>query len=110
MTAMRLTSPPECNTTALNHWMRFSAEQAAGRSGMCQHFVSSDVPAFPYYTLAWACLFSSPRSIAALYDAYFGFVTFFCWLRRREQSLGIKIVWFILIMALGNMAMSAYVF
>jgi len=77
---------------------------------MCQHFVSSDVPAFPYYTLAWACLFSSPRSIAALYDAYFGFVTFFCWLRRREQSLGIKIVWFILIMALGNMAMSAYVF
>ena len=46
---------------------------------------------------------------ATLYDAYFGFVTFFCWVAWRERSLGIKIVWFVLIMALGNIAMSFYV-
>lgn len=52
---------------------------------------------------------ASPWSMATLYDAYFGFVTFFCWLAWRERSLGIKIVWFVLIMALGNIAMSLYV-
>jgi hypothetical protein len=52
---------------------------------------------------------ASPWSMATLYDAYFGFITFFCWLAWRERSLGIKIVWFILIMGLGNIAMSFYV-
>lgn len=52
---------------------------------------------------------SSPWSMATLYDAYFGFLTFFCWLAWREHSLGLKILWFVLIMALGNIAMSAYV-
>ena len=46
---------------------------------------------------------------ATLYDAYFGFITFFCWVAWRERSLGIKVLWFILIMALGNIAMSFYV-
>ena len=46
---------------------------------------------------------------ATLYDAYFGFVTFFCWVAWRERSLGIKILWFVLIMTLGNIAMSFYV-
>ena len=36
-------------------------------------------------------------------------LTFFCWLAWRERSLSIKVVWFILIMALGNIAMSFYV-
>ena len=52
---------------------------------------------------------ASPWSMATLYDAYFGFITFFCWLAWRERSSGIKILWFLLIMALGNLAMSAYV-
>ncbi len=52
---------------------------------------------------------ASPWSMATLYDAYFGFITFFCWLAWRERSLGIKIAWFVAIMALGNIAMSAYV-
>lgn len=47
--------------------------------------------------------------MATLYDAYFGFVTFFCWLAWRERSLAAKIIWFVLIMTLGNIAMSAYV-
>ena len=52
---------------------------------------------------------ASPWSLGTLYDAYFGFITFFCWLAWRERSLGIKIVWLVLIMALGNIAMSLYV-
>jgi Protein of unknown function (DUF1475) len=52
---------------------------------------------------------ASPWSMATLYDAYFGFLTFFCWLAWREGGLALKIVWFVLIMALGNIAMSLYV-
>ena len=52
---------------------------------------------------------ASPWSMATLYDAYFGFITFFCWLAWRERSPGIKIMWFVLIMALGNIAMALYV-
>jgi hypothetical protein len=52
---------------------------------------------------------ASPWSMATLYDAYFGFLTFFCWLAWREKSLAVKIVWFVLIMLGGNIAMSLYV-
>lgn len=52
---------------------------------------------------------ASPWSMATLYDAYFGFLTFFCWLAWRERSTAIKVGWFILIMGLGNIAMSLYV-
>jgi predicted permease len=45
---------------------------------------------------------------ATLADAYFGFLTFYCWVLYKETSVLSRIVWFILIMALGNMAMSAY--
>lgn len=58
---------------------------------------------------AWPTFAGSPWAMATLYDAYFGFLTFFCWLAWRERSLGLKILWFVLIMALGNIAMSAYV-
>ena len=60
----------------------------------------------------WSALGSfaaSPWSMATLYDAYFGFITFFCWVAWRERSLGVKVLWFVLIMALGNIAMSLYV-
>jgi hypothetical protein len=52
---------------------------------------------------------ANPWAMATLYDAYFGFITFFCWLAWRERSLGIKLLWFVLIMAGGNIAMSLYV-
>ncbi len=50
----------------------------------------------------------SPWAVATLYDAYCGFITFFVWVCFKERSLGARILWFILIMALGNIAMSAY--
>jgi Protein of unknown function (DUF1475) len=60
----------------------------------------------------WSALPSfaaSPWAMATLYDAYFGFLTFFCWLAWRERSPGVKVLWFVLIMAGGNIAMSLYV-
>ncbi len=55
---------------------------------------------------SWA---ASPWAVATLFDAYFGFVTFFVWVCFKERSLAAKAVWFVLIMALGNIAMSGYV-
>jgi uncharacterized membrane protein YczE len=58
----------------------------------------------------WQASFTgNPWAWATLYDAYFGFITFFCRVAWREPSLISKIVWFLLIMLLGNIAMSFYV-
>jgi hypothetical protein len=51
----------------------------------------------------------SPWAVATLFDAYFGFLTFFIWVCFKEKTLLAKILWFLLIMGLGNIAMSAYV-
>jgi hypothetical protein len=52
---------------------------------------------------------SSPWAVATLFDAYFGFLTFFVWVCFKERSLAAKLIWFVLIMGLGNIAMSGYV-
>jgi hypothetical protein len=52
---------------------------------------------------------SSPWAVATLFDAYFGFLTFFVWVCFKERSLAAKLIWFVLIMGLGNVAMSGYV-
>jgi hypothetical protein len=58
----------------------------------------------------WQASFTNnPWAWATLYDAYFGFLTFFCWVAWRERSIATKIIWFILIMLLGNIAMSFFV-
>ncbi|MEM9411137.1 MAG: DUF1475 family protein [Planctomycetota bacterium] len=44
-----------------------------------------------------------------LLDAYFGFITFYVWVAYKETSKLSKLAWFILIMTLGNIAMSIYV-
>ncbi len=48
-------------------------------------------------------------TIATLLDAYFGFVTFYVWVHYKERRWLARVAWFAAIMALGNMAMSAYV-
>lgn len=55
---------------------------------------------------SWA---ASPWAVATLFDAYFGFITFFVWVCYKESGVGRKILWFFLIMGLGNIAMSGYV-
>jgi len=55
---------------------------------------------------SWA---QSPWAVATLFDAYFGFITFYAWVFYKETSWAARVVWFVLIMGLGNMAMSSYV-
>ncbi len=51
---------------------------------------------------------NDPWFIATLFDAYFGFITFYCWVFYKESSILGKCIWFVLIMLGGNLAMSAY--
>jgi len=52
-------------------------------------------------------LSNDPWAVATLWDAYFGFLTFYLWVFYKEKWLG-RFVWFFLIMTLGNMAMALY--
>jgi len=52
---------------------------------------------------------TSPWAVATLFDAYFGFTTFWVWVCFKERSVWAKALWFVLIMALGNIAMSGYI-
>ena len=55
---------------------------------------------------SWA---HSPWAVATLFDAYFGFTTFYAWVFYKETGWGARLAWFVLIMGLGNIAMSSYV-
>ena len=60
----------------------------------------------------WGGLTQAPDNgwtIATLFDAYFGFVTFYVWLAYKERGWLARIAWLIAILLLGNMAMSTYV-
>ena len=61
--------------------------------------------------LHWGGLQGPDRywTIATMMDAYFGFLTFYVWVFFKESRWFARIAWFIGIMLLGNMAMSAYV-
>ncbi len=51
----------------------------------------------------------NPWAMATLYDAYCGFITFFVWVAYKETTWLSRALWFVLIMALGNIAMAVYV-
>ena len=60
-------------------------------------------------------LFSVPRAVAThpwfvatMFDAYWGFITFFVWVCYRQTAWTARIAWFFAIVALGNIAMSSY--
>ncbi len=48
-------------------------------------------------------------TLATLIDAYYGFLTFYVWVWFKEPGAIARAGWFIAIMSLGTMAMSAYV-
>ena len=54
---------------------------------------------------SWAL---TPWAVATLFDAYFGFVTFYAWVFYKETSWLARMVWFVAIMGLGNIAMNRY--
>lgn len=60
----------------------------------------------------WGGLTTPPDNlwtIATLIDAYYGFITFYVWVLWKERRVVPRILWFVAIMLLGNIAMSAYV-
>ena len=67
----------------------------------------------------WASLqvsvFAIPRAVgghpwfvATLFDTYWAFLTFYLWLVYKEAAWVSSILWFIVIVLLGNIAMSIY--
>ena len=58
---------------------------------------------------AWPTYAANPWAVATLWDAYFGFLTFYVWVVYNEKKIWARILWFLLIMGLGNIAMSLYV-
>ena len=72
------------------------------------------------WVTSWAsvqcALWETPRAvathpwfIATLFDTYWGFITFYCWLAYKERSWIAKVLWLIAVLALGNIAMSIYI-
>lgn len=51
----------------------------------------------------------NPWFVATLVDAYFGFLWFWAWVAYKERSWSSRLVWLVLILTLGNMAMAAYI-
>lgn len=49
-----------------------------------------------------------PWVIATLFDAYWAFIAFFVWVAWKEQSLAARVLWFLSLIALGNLAIAAY--
>lgn len=57
---------------------------------------------------ARSATFRDPWVIATLFDAYWAFIAFYVWVAWKEQSLIARLLWFVSIILLGNMAMAAY--
>ncbi|GDY20868.1 hypothetical protein LBMAG56_22140 [Verrucomicrobiota bacterium] len=49
-----------------------------------------------------------PWFIATLFDTYFGFLTFYVWLAYKETSNLARVLWLVVILLLGNIAMAIY--
>jgi hypothetical protein len=58
---------------------------------------------------AWDSFAANPWAVATLYDAYFGFITFWVWVAYKERTMWSRLLWLVLILGLGNIAMSLYV-
>jgi hypothetical protein len=58
---------------------------------------------------SWQSYAANPWAVATLWDAYFGFLTVYLWVCFKERKPGARILWFVLIMSLGNIAISFYV-
>lgn len=49
-----------------------------------------------------------PWFIATLFDAYWGFFTFYAWQWYKEPAWAARSLWFVALVLLGNMAMAVY--
>lgn len=53
-------------------------------------------------------MFAERWGIATLFDAYFGFLTFYAWVFYKERSVAARIGWLAAILFFGNIAMAIY--
>lgn len=53
-------------------------------------------------------VYTHPWFIATLFDAYWGFITFFIWVAFKQTNLFARLAWLVAILLLGNIAMAAY--
>jgi hypothetical protein len=83
-------------------------------------FVFSGVLVAMLSVTAWASLrgalwdtphavVTHPWFIATLFDTYFAFLTFFCWVAYKETKMWARAVWLLAILTLGNIAMASYI-
>ena len=49
-----------------------------------------------------------PWFIACLVDAYWGFLTFYCWVFYLERTVIARAAWLVALLGLGNIAMAIY--
>ncbi|WP_009958809.1 DUF1475 family protein [Verrucomicrobium spinosum] len=49
-----------------------------------------------------------PWFIATLFDAYWGFLTFYIWVFYLERRILARVLWLVAILLLGNIAMAVY--
>ena len=49
-----------------------------------------------------------PWFIATLFDTYWAFLTFYCWVAYKERSWIARIAWLLGVLLLGNIAMAVY--
>jgi len=56
-----------------------------------------------------AQMLATPWGWMTLFDAYLGFITFYVWVAYKEVSIAARVLWFVAIMLLGNIAMAFYV-
>lgn len=57
---------------------------------------------------ARSATFRDPWVIATLFDAYWAFISFYVWIAWKEQSRAARVLWFVAVILLGNIAMAAY--
>lgn len=53
-------------------------------------------------------VYAHPWFVATLFDAYWGFATFFVWVCYKQTSWLARAAWFVAILLLGNIAMASY--
>lgn len=58
--------------------------------------------------LGFEYLFESRWGVATLFDTYFGFITIYLWIAYKEVTWPKRILWLVLVLALGSIAFSIY--
>jgi len=53
-------------------------------------------------------LWAIPWGRATFFDTYFAFLTIYLWMASREKTWASRVLWFVLVMALGNIAIASY--